>query len=98
MSTAVPADAQCYVTQCYHYTLESLTSAEKSCYICVLSTLSVIGGKRPNKLYFTTPDYASKEFYIYIARKKILTTTNSTINADSTTATTTITANGKLQQ
>jgi hypothetical protein len=97
MSTAVPADAQCYVTQCYHYTPECLSSAEKPCYICVLSTLSFIDGKTPNKLYFITPDQASKELYIYRG-KKILTTINSTINADSTIATTAIIANGKLQQ
>jgi len=64
MSTVIPADAHCYVTHCHHYTPEGLSSAEKPCYICVLSSLSVIDGKRPNKLYFITPDNASKELYI----------------------------------
>jgi len=28
MSTAVPADAQCYVTQCYHYTPDGYPEQE----------------------------------------------------------------------
>jgi hypothetical protein len=74
MSTALPADASFYVTQCYRYTPEGLSTRGGPYYISVLSMLSVISGEWPNKLYFITPDYASNE--LYIARKETQSTTN----------------------
>jgi hypothetical protein len=63
MSTVVPADALCYVTQCYEYKPEGLYTTGGQYYVfCVLSKLSVMNGERPNKFYFTNPYYTSNEF------------------------------------
>ena len=42
MSTAVPADAHCYVTQCYRHTPEGLSWTGGLYYFCLLSKLSII--------------------------------------------------------
>jgi len=44
MSTSVTADALCYVTQCYHCTPESLSSAGGLYYFCILPKLSITSG------------------------------------------------------
>jgi len=50
MSTLLPAEIQCYITQHYHYTLEGSSLRETRCYFCTLPKLSVISWPRPTNL------------------------------------------------
>jgi len=52
MSTVVPADAQCYVTQCHQYTPECLSWTEGLYYFCILPDLSNTSGQKTKKLVF----------------------------------------------
>jgi hypothetical protein len=51
MSTAVPADAQCYVTQCYHYTADGYPEQEGCITSVNLQSYPIKLGKYQNKLF-----------------------------------------------
>ena len=51
MCKVVPADAQCYVTQCHHCTPEGLSSTGGLYYFCILLQLSITSGQSPKKLF-----------------------------------------------
>jgi hypothetical protein len=65
MSTAAPAEVQCYITQWYHYTPEGIHWIETWWYVCILTKLFVILQPKSNKPYFTTQDYATRGLYYY---------------------------------
>jgi len=64
MSTVVPADAQCYVTQCYHYTPEGLSWRERPSCFRILPKLYIISGQR------STHFFQNSSLYIRIFNEK----------------------------
>jgi len=49
MSTVVPVDALCHVTQCYHYTPECLSLTGGQFYICRFPKFSITSGQRTKR-------------------------------------------------
>ena len=50
VSTVIPAEVQCYITQWYHYKPEGSSWRETRCYVCILTKLLVRSWSRPANL------------------------------------------------
>ena len=64
MSTAVPADAQCYVTQCYHYTPEGAPEQEGCITSIYFQRYPIHLGKCQKQLHYITQDYKAADLCI----------------------------------
>jgi len=63
MSTAVPADAQCYVTQCYYYTPVSYPEQE-GCITSAYFQRYPLHLENVKKLYLIAQDYKAADLCI----------------------------------
>ena len=72
MSTAVPADALCYVIQCHHYTPKGLSLTGGLYYFCILPNLSITSGQNQNRIRSVNGKEISTHMIFWNIRMKCL--------------------------